>query len=626
MKNKIKSRGNISYDLSTNKSYNNPNTYGGLSDLLTKADSALQAGAPYIQSGLATLSSALNNADIKKVNPANPIQMGTANNADDFINNWNNLDFAKTDYEKSDFTKPIGEQIGNILSAGVSAGLNTKSPWATIGAMGLAGVGSLIGNQRAKTQAQELNRKNNQVNIDAINKGSAIFDNIASNNTFNMEKNLASLGGNLFNRGANYDSGLMLINEGGTHESNPNEGIQLGTDEQGIPNLVEQGEVVYNDYVFSNRLHLTEQELKDNYLPTSLKDTTFAYAAEKIGKNLIETPTDNLERNKVDNFLRRLANIQEAQRAKMGKVGTQQMAYGGNKYSGEDNLLDASNINTQGKSLTDLIDLGNKAFSTAYRQSLDTGLVGKNPALSRPKMHIKSVSTDKEKNAALRKTPIYTNMALGLASLLQKPDYTNAELLEKRAREIPNNTVSPTYLNDYMTYTPIDRNYYLNQLKGQAGATRNAIMNSGSNAATTMANLLASDYNSQNAVANSLMQMEQFNRQQKQAVSDFNRGTNQFNSQVGMSANQANAQLALERAKLQNALLAQAAQYREGADTALLQSQNKAIQDIGTQIGLLGRENTDIDVAKYLYPLLASGYKDLFSAYGGKIKTKKSKK
>ena len=35
MKNKIKSRGNISYDLSTNKSYNNSNTYSGLSDLFT---------------------------------------------------------------------------------------------------------------------------------------------------------------------------------------------------------------------------------------------------------------------------------------------------------------------------------------------------------------------------------------------------------------------------------------------------------------------------------------------------------------------------------------------------------------------------------------------------------------
>ena len=122
--------------------------------------------------------------------------------------------------------------------------------------------------------------------------------NIASNNIRNMEQNLLSLGGNLFNRGANYDSGLMLINEGGSHESNPNEGIQLGTDEQGNPNLVEQGEVVYKDYVFSNRLHLTEEELKKNFLPTSLKNATFAYAAEQIGKNLIETPTDNLERSK----------------------------------------------------------------------------------------------------------------------------------------------------------------------------------------------------------------------------------------------------------------------------------------------------------------------------------------
>lgn len=644
MKNKIKSRGNISYDLSTNKSYNNPNTYGGLSDLLTKADSALQVGAPYIQSGLTTLSSALSNADIKKVNPENPIQMGTANNADDFINNWNNIDFAKTDYEKSDFTKPIGEQVGNILSAGVSAGLNTKSPWATIGAMGLAGVGSLIGNQRAKTQAQELNKKNNQVNIDAINKGSAIFDNIASNNTFNMEKNLASLGGNLFNRGANYDSGLMLINEGGTHESNPNSGIQLGTDEQGVPNLVEQGEVVYNDYVFSNRLYLTEQELRDNYLPTSLKDTTFAYAAEKIGKNLIETPTDTLERNKVDNFLRRLANIQEAQRAKMGKVGTQQMAYGGNKFSGKENkpntfLGSMPNPNTLMSNFNSQISKYNN-ITPPTNPSTSVNLTPKLQGVSDfklPTFTPKPFKTDEElidertninakRNATLRRVPIYTNMALGLASLLQKPDYTNAELLEKRAREIPNNTVSPTYLNDYMTYTPIDRNYYLNQLKGQAGATRNAIMNSGSNAGTAMANLLASDYNSQNAVANSLMQMEQFNRQQKQAVSDFNRGTNQFNSQVGMQSNQANAQLALNRAKLQNTLLAQAAQYREGADTALLQSQNKAIQDIGTQIGLLGREGTDNNVINYLAPLLAPGYQNLFSAYGGKIKTKKSKK
>ena len=568
--NKIKSRDNIKYDLSRNKSIYN--TYSGEANLLEKA-------SPFIQSGITTLQSATSNAQIEESKVENPAVVDNINNSDDLINNWNQIQFGKTNHTANEYTKSAQEQFGNILSSGLTTALSTGNLSLALGSMAISGLGSIIGNRRAKQQAKQDNLINKRNNINTINKMNLLNSNIASNNIRNMEQNLLSLGGNLFNRGANYDSGLMLINEGGSHESNPNEGIQLGTDEQGNPNLVEQGEVVYKDYVFSNRLHLTEEELKKNFLPTSLKNTTFAYAAEQIGKNLIETPTDNLERNKVESFLQRLANIQEAQRAKMGKQGTQQMAYGGNKYSGEDNLLDASNINTQGKSLTDLIDLSNKAFST-----------------------------DKEKNAALRKTPIYTNMALGLASLLQKPDYTNAELLEKRAREIPNNTVSPTYLNDYMTYTPIDRNYYLNQLKGQTGATRSAIMNSGNNASNIMVNLLAADYNAQNAVANSLMQMDQYNNQQRQAVSKFNRGTNQYNAQSAMQANQANAQLALERSKLQNALLSQAAQYREGADTALMQARTKAIQDIGTQLGQLGKQNSDINLFRELSPLINQGY------------------
>ena len=568
--NKIKSRDNIKYDLSRNKSIYN--TYSGEANLLEKA-------SPFIQSGITTLQSATSNAQIEGSKVENPAVVDNINNSDDLINNWNQIQFGKTNHTANEYTKSAQEQFGNILSSGLTTALSTGNLSLALGSMAISGLGSIIGNRRAKQQAKQDNLINKRNNINTINKMNLLNSNIASNNIRNMEQNLLSLGGNLFNRGANYDSGLMLINEGGSHESNPNEGIQLGTDEQGNPNLVEQGEVVYKDYVFSNRLHLTEEELKKNFLPTSLKNTTFAYAAEQIGKNLIETPTDNLERNKVESFLQRLANIQEAQRAKMGKQGTQQMAYGGNKYSGEDNLLDASNINTQGKSLTDLIDLSNKAFST-----------------------------DKEKNAALRKTPIYTNMALGLASLLQKPDYTNAELLEKRAREIPNNTVSPTYLNDYMTYTPIDRNYYLNQLKGQTGATRSAIMNSGNNASNIMVNLLAADYNAQNAVANSLMQMDQYNNQQRQAVSKFNRGTNQYNAQSAMQANQANAQLALERSKLQNALLSQAAQYREGADTALMQARTKAIQDIGTQLGQLGKQNSDINLFRELSPIINQGY------------------
>lgn len=561
--NKIKSRDNIKYDLSRNKSIYN--TYSGEANLLEKA-------SPFIQSGITTLQSATSNAKIEESKVENPAVVDNINNSDDLINNWNQIQFGKTNHTANEYTKSAQEQFGNILSSGLTTALSTGNLPLALGSMAISGLGSIIGNRRAKQQAEQDNLINKRNNINAINKMNLLNSNIASNNIRNMEQNLLSLGGNLFNRGANYDSGLMLINEGGSHESNPNEGIQLGTDEQGNPNLVEQGEVVYKDYVFSNRLHLTEEELKKNFLPTSLKNTTFAYAAEQIGKNLIETPTDNLERNKVESFLQRLANIQEAQRAKMGKQGTQQMAYGGNKYSGEEELfdnLDELKITAKKKPLTKLTDIS--GMNTMY-------------------------------------APIIANTALGIASMFQKPDYTNAELLEREARNIPNNTVSPTYLNDYLTYRPLDRNYYLNQLKGQAGATRNAIMNSGSNAGNIMANLLAADYNAQNAVANSLMQMDQYNNQQRQAVREFNRGTNQYNAQSAMQANQANAQLALERSKLQNTLLSQAAQYREGADTALMQARTKAIQDIGTQLGQLGKQNSDINLFRELSPLINQGY------------------
>lgn len=569
--NKIKSRDNIKYDLGRNKSIYN--TYSGEANLLEKA-------SPFIQSGITTLQSATSNAKIEGSKVENPAVVDNINNSDDLINNWNQIQFGKTNHTANEYTKSAQEQFGNILSSGLTTALSTGNLPLALGSMAISGLGSIIGNRRAKQQAEQDNLINKRNNINAINKMNLLNSNIASNNIRNMEQNLLSLGGNLFNRGANYDSGLMLINEGGSHESNPNEGIQLGTDEQGNPNLVEQGEVVYKDYVFSNRLHLTEEELKKNFLPTSLKNTTFAYAAEQIGKNLIETPTDNLERNKVESFLKRLANIQEAQRAKMGKQGTQQMAYGGNKYSGEEELfdnLDELKITAKKKPLTKLTELGKQAFDTAS---------GINTMYA----------------------PIIANTALGIASMFQKPDYTNAELLEREARNIPNNTVSPTYLNNYLTYRPLDRNYYLNQLKGQAGATRNAIMNSGSNAGNIMANLLAADYNAQNAVANSLMQMDQYNNQQRQAVSEFNRGTNQYNAQSAMQANQANAQLALERSKLQNTLLSQAAQYREGADTALMQARTKAIQDIGTQLGQLGKQNSDINLFRELSPLINQGY------------------
>ena len=41
----------------------------------------------------------------------------------------------------------------------------------------------------------------------------------------------------------------------------------MGIAADSLPNFVEEGEVVYNDYVFSNRLSPTKKQLKDNALP-----------------------------------------------------------------------------------------------------------------------------------------------------------------------------------------------------------------------------------------------------------------------------------------------------------------------------------------------------------------------
>lgn len=49
---------------------------------------------------------------------------------------------------------------------------------------------------------------------------------------------------------------VTLFEGGGTHEQNPNGGIPQGTGSNGKPNLVEEGETKWNDYIFSNAIGL----------------------------------------------------------------------------------------------------------------------------------------------------------------------------------------------------------------------------------------------------------------------------------------------------------------------------------------------------------------------------------
>ena len=136
--------------------------------------------------------------------------------------------------------------------------------------------------------------------------------------------NLFDDGGLMFQHGGIFSNGITTINNGGTHEQNPFEGVQMGVDNQGIPNMVEEGEVVWQDYVFSNRLKPTK-EFKDKY---KLKGETFADIAKEIQKESEERPNDPISRSGLEDSMTKLMIEQEGIRQKNNKQSSNKFADG----------------------------------------------------------------------------------------------------------------------------------------------------------------------------------------------------------------------------------------------------------------------------------------------------------
>ena len=122
-----------------------------------------------------------------------------------------------------------------------------------------------------------------------------------------------AFGGDLITYGGTYNGGLEYINNGDTHENNILGGVPMGSDKDGIPNLVEENETIWNDYVFSNRLKVPET-LTDKYKLS--KDITFAEASKKLGKEIEETPNDPISKRTFNFFMQDLQQSQEEVKAK----------------------------------------------------------------------------------------------------------------------------------------------------------------------------------------------------------------------------------------------------------------------------------------------------------------------
>lgn len=195
----------------------------------------------------------------------------------------------------------LGAIGSSIRGAGAGSSLG---PWGAI-ASGVGGlVSNLTGNLLAKHEAHKQKKKVNAA-IDAANEfdDRAYNERVANllgselsglNATYaatggRLNRNKHSFGGELNTQGADFTNGLLYIDEGGSHETNPNEGVPMGIDSQGIPNLVEEGETIFNDYVFSKRLMVPEPFTKKYKLGGRI---SFAEASKKLAEESEERPND----------------------------------------------------------------------------------------------------------------------------------------------------------------------------------------------------------------------------------------------------------------------------------------------------------------------------------------------
>lgn len=129
-------------------------------------------------------------------------------------------------------------------------------------------------------------------------------------------KGIFALGGDTQTHGADWSSGLMHIDAGSQHELNPNDGVRLGVDNEGIPNLVEENETVYDDYVFSNRIYADDGTLQKFHLPKKAK-LTYADISKRLEKEIKERENDPISQAGFRANMHSLMDEQERQKQEM---------------------------------------------------------------------------------------------------------------------------------------------------------------------------------------------------------------------------------------------------------------------------------------------------------------------
>lgn len=352
-----------------------------------------------------------------------------------------------------------------------------------------------------------------------------------------------------------FNNGVTFIENGGTHEENPLGGVPVSIAEDGLPNLVEEGETIYKDYVFSDRLK-PSKETKDRL---KLKGDTFSDVFKYAQKESSERPNDPISQDYVDYIAMELMMDQETKRAKK-EMKKQDKGIQGHRADWGANLMYAPVISSLGQTISDWLGFTNNYDYTNANLISDAGKV-------RPKAQ----------------------------------------------------TVGYQSQGQHQRFKPLDTNYMLNQMGNQASASRSLLTQSAGNRSALQRNLLAHNYTSQLAQAEALMKAEQQNEAQRSAVIAANNaldlqnasnrlGADQFNAGAIKNMSQYNATRDLDIAKAVAAM-------RDQIETQVSAARSQNLTNATNNIGEFGRQRALLNMLNGNEGLLYKYLSDFSTAY-----------
>ena len=417
--------------------------------------------------------------------------------------------------------------VGGLIGAGINA----------IG----SGIGWLTEKPRVQKKANELNKLAEDANKQYLNN----FANAASNTQNKMFNNsllnIAAYGGPLFNHSGDWSNGLTFINEGGLHSENPLGGVPVGIDPKGTPNLVEEGEIIWNDYVFSNRLKPTKKQLETVGYDNKYDNWTFAKIVEDVQKISAETPVDKISTDTLNDNLMQLVAMQEEIRMKKENKKNQ-FKYGGSKG----NIFEG-----EGDEINKIEPLTKLPWQSALRYA----------------------------------SPLV--QGLTLLNNLQKPDYSDEKALMKRANNVTRGSYTP--LGTTLDLDLMDRNVYTNPILANASATRRAIMQNGVNASAVNAALIANNNVTNNALGIADIQGTQANNEIKSKIAQFDLARDQANAELAFR------DLAMDQQadQLDLSTMANAIQSMNAKNTMRNQAISSSLTGLTSDLGAIGNEYID---------------------------------